>query len=372
MIYRLFFKLVLERIDPECAHALASGALRRATRMPPARSVLRRALGARDPRLEVRALGRTFPSPLGVAAGVDKDASWFDGLGAIGFGFVEVGTVTALPQDGNPGKRVFRLTRDRALLNRMGFPNPGARALVDRLRRRSGETIVGINVGKSRLVVMEDAGDDYRASLRLLARLSDYVVLNVSSPNTPGLREMQASERLRSLVAAVRDELADSGGDVPVLVKIAPDLGDQEIDSLADLCVELRLDGIVAINTTVDLGVLAASADEAAAMGFGGVSGAPLKARALEVLRRLHARVGDDLVLISVGGIETADDVWQRVLAGATLVQAYTGFVYGGPLWPRRINRELAERTRAAGSSSIQELIGLQGRAHTGRSGRSG
>lgn len=371
MIYRFLFKLILRRIEPESAHALAARSLGRLTRRPRARVLVRRFLAPRDPHLEVRALGLTFPSPLGAAAGVDKDASWFDGLGAIGFGFVEVGTITAVAQPGNPGQRIFRLPADRALLNRMGFPNPGAVALVGRLGRRSRETIVGINLGKSKVASLVEAGADYAASSRLLAGLADYLVLNVSSPNTPGLRDMQATERLRSLVADVRSGLADAPRRVPILVKISPDLTDHEIDALADLAIERGLDGIVAVNTTVERGVLTASAREAAGLGLGGVSGAPLKARALEVLRRLYARAGDDLVLISVGGIETADDVWARVLAGATLVQAYTGFVYGGPLWPSRVNRELADRTREAGRSSIQELVGQEAEGLQ-RSGRSG
>jgi dihydroorotate dehydrogenase len=358
VIYRSLFRLFLQRIDAELAHALASRGLRAATAMPGLRTIIRRVLNRRDARLEVSALGLRFSSPLGVAAGVDKDASWFESLGALGFGFVEVGSVTARPQPGNPRPRVFRLTHDRALINTMGFPNPGAGVVAGRLRRRSGRTIVGVNVGKSQDAPLEGAGDDYRSAVRALAPSSDYVVINVSSPNTPGLREMQAVEHLRPLLADVRSELEAAGGEVPLLIKIGPDLSDDQLDAVADLAVTLELDGIVAVNTTVDRGGLVASSDTAAAIDGGGVSGAPLRARSLEVLQRLRARVGDKLVLISVGGVETEDDVWERILAGATLIQAFTGFVYGGPAWPRRMNRELARRVRDAGRSSIQELVG--------------
>lgn len=357
MIYRLCFRLLLRRIDPERAHALASRTLRAAMALPAARTLARRVLACPDPRLEVRALGLTFPSPLGVAAGVDKDATWFEGLGALGFGFVEVGTVTARAQDGNPQPRVFRLVRDRALLNRMGFPNPGAERVAQRLRRRTGRTIVGANVGKSKAAAMERIGDDYRASVRQLAPAADYVVLNVSSPNTPGLRDVQAVELLRPLLADVRSELDAANLRVPLLVKIGPDVSDEGLDAVADLAMTPAVDGIVAVNTTTDRSGLS-SFELAMSVDGGGVSGAPLKGRALEVLQRLRARVGDEVTLVSVGGIETPEDAWTRILAGATLVQAYTGLVYGGPAWPRRMNRELARRVRDARRSSIQELVG--------------
>jgi dihydroorotate dehydrogenase len=342
LIYRTLFQLVLRRFDAERVHVLVAATMRTLCALPLVGGTLRRLLAPRDPALEVEALGLTFPSPLGVAAGLDKDATWFDALGDLGFGFVEVGTVTAHGQSGNPRPRVHRLPRDRALLNSMGFPNEGAEAVAERLRRRDGRTIVGVNVGKAKDVAVEDAVDDYRASVRLLAPHADYLVVNVSSPNTPGLRSMQAVEALRPLVRAVQAELEALGVAPPLLVKIAPDLLDAEIDAVADLALELDLAGIVAVNTTTDFGVLEHSADAASAIGRGGVSGAPLASRSLEVLRRLRERVGDDLVLISVGGVMTPGDARDRLRAGATLVQAYTGLVYGGPLWPRRVSRALA------------------------------
>jgi dihydroorotate dehydrogenase len=359
LIYRLLFGFVLQRIDAERAHALAATSLRLAIAIPGVRAMLRRLTRPADA-LRVRALGRTFPSPVGIPAGVDKGATWFEALGALGFGFVEVGTVTALAQPGNPRPRIRRLAGDRALLNSMGFPNPGAGAAAARLRRRTADTIVAANVGKSKAAPLEAAGADYRASVRLVAPHSDFLVLNVSSPNTPGLRDMQAIEALASLVADVRAELSALGANPPLLVKIAPDLPDERIDAIADLAVELGLDGIVAVNTTPARDGL--RSDPALWEGKpGGISGAPLKARALAVLQRLHRRVGDRLVLVSVGGIETAEDAWERILAGASLVQAYTGFVYGGPLWPHTINRGLLALARRDGFASLEDAIGAGG-----------
>jgi dihydroorotate dehydrogenase len=296
--------------------------------------------------LRVRALGLEFPGPLGLAAGFDKDARGTRGLAALGFGFVEVGTVTARAQPGNPRPRMFRLTADRALVNRMGFNNAGAAAAAARLARARGGPVVGVNIGKTRAVPDADAAADYAASARAVAAVADYVVVNVSSPNTPGLRDLQAADRLRPVLVAVRAALdaAAPGRRVPLLVKIAPDLADADVDAVADLALELGLDGIIATNTTTSRDGLASPAAEVAAAGAGGLSGPPLRARSLAVLRRLHARAGDRLVLIAAGGIETPDDAWERLRAGATLVQAYTGFVYGGPLWPRRMHAGLARR----------------------------
>jgi dihydroorotate dehydrogenase len=363
MLFRLFYRLVLERVPPEGAHALASWALRALGAVPGGRAAVRRLAFPRDGSLEVRALGLAFPTPLGVAAGVDKTATWFEELGAIGFGFVEVGTVTAVAQRGEPKPRVARVPAERALVNRMGFPNPGAQVFARRLARRAGETIVGVNIGKSRIAPLDEAAADYIRTVRVLGRLADYVVVNVSSPNTPGLRDMQAVDRLRPLLTAVRGELRASGARAPLLVKISPDLSDEDLDAIADLALELSLDGVVAVNTTVDRSALSASTPQAESIG-GGISGAPLKPRALAVLERLYARVGDRLVLVSVGGIETAGDAWARILAGATLLQANTGFVYGGPAWPARINRGLARRVRDAGATSIQELVGVGAHGH--------
>lgn len=356
MIYRLLYTLLLSRIDAERVHHLTARGLFAVVRVSPLRRLLRALLAPREPALRVRALGLDLPSPLGLAAGFDKDAAGVDAYAALGFGFVEVGTITAQGQPGNSGTRIFRLTPERALVNRMGFPNAGAAAAEERLRARDrSATVVGVNVGKTRAA--EDADADYRESVRRLAPHADYLVLNVSSPNTPGLRDMQAVDRLAELVAAVRAELDGVSRQPPLLVKIAPDLSDDDLDAIADLALRERLDGLIATNTTIDRGTLR---DPAApdVPAEGGISGAPLAPRALAVLRRLHARADGQLTLISVGGIETADDAWERIRAGATLVQAYTGFVYGGPLWPRRINRGLARRVREAGLGSVGEAVG--------------
>lgn len=363
-MYRIFFRLFFEPMDAERAHDFGVAVLRAVTWPAWSRRLLRRLTAPRDPRLEVHALGHTFPSPLGVAAGMDKDARSFRGLWALGFGYVEVGTITREEQKGASGKRVFRLTADRAIVNRMGFPNPGAAVGARRLGEARKPILVGANVGKSKDATLKDAGADYKASVRDLAPVSDYLVINVSSPNTPGLREMQAVQLLRPLIADVRQELHDVGAQVPMLIKIGPDLHDDELDAIADLAMELELDGIVAVNTTVDRsGLTNSSPEEAALLPGGGICGAPLKGRSLQVLRRLHARVGSSLVLVSVGGIEGPDDVWERILAGATLVQSYTGFMYGGPAWPRKVNRALSRRVREEGYRSIQELVGMAGAA---------
>lgn len=356
MVYRLFFTAILQRVPAERAHHLAMRSARLVCGIPGVAALLRRLLRPRDPVLAVSALGRSFPSPLGVAGGTDKDLTWFEELGALGFGFVEGGTVTALAQPGNPGERVWRLPADRALLNRMGFPNGGAEAAAPRIAGPR-HTILGVNIGKSKAVPVEEAAADYRASARLLASRADFMVVNVSSPNTPGLRDMQAVEPLRGLLTAVQEELRAVGAEaLPLLVKIGPDLADEDVDAVADLAVELGLDGIIATNTTVSRSGLRSPPE--LYRREGGVSGAPLKARSLAVLERLHARVGDRLVLVSVGGIESAEDAWRRIAAGASLVQAYTGFVYGGPLWPSRLNRQLARRVRGAGFASIAEAVG--------------
>jgi dihydroorotate dehydrogenase len=361
-VYRLVFRVVLRRVPAEAAHR-AGFWLIRAAGVPGVAGVLRRWLGPRDPVLRVRALGLEFPGPVGLAAGFDKDARGVAGLAALGFGFVEVGTVTARAQPGNPRPRMFRLPADRALVNRMGFNNEGAAAAAARLRRladggRLGNgtgVIVGVHTDKTKAVPDEEAARDYAASARAVAGVADYVVVNVSSPNTPGLRDLQAADRLKPVLVAVREALdATADHRVPLLVKIAPDLADTDVDAIADLALELGLDGIVATNTTVSRDGLASSPADVAAAGAGGLSGAPLRGRALAVLRRLRARAGDRLVLIAAGGIETGDDAWERLEAGATLVQAYTGFIYGGPLWPRRVHAALARRLRSAKPSETR------------------
>ena len=341
-------------VPPERIHTLVFAALRAATATEPARRQLRRALAPHDPILASTVFGVSFPGPLGLAAGFDKDGLGLHTWGPLGFGYAEVGTVTAQAQPGNPQPRLFRLPADRGLLNRMGFNNHGAGQLALRLARHHPDVPIGVNIGKSKATPPERAVDDYRSSARLLGPLAAYLVVNVSSPNTPGLRDLQAVEALRPILTAVLAETS-----TPVLVKIAPDLSDEDVDAVADLAVELGLAGIVATNTTISRAGLRTPGVDT--LGPGGISGPPVADRALAVLRRLRARVGTRLVLISVGGIETAEDAWQRITAGAALLQGYTGFVYGGGLWARDIHDGIAARLHAGGFSSLAEAVGSAG-----------
>lgn len=345
-VYRWLFDHALVRVDAETAHRAGFGALR------VARPVLKGLdrLDHRGPHTArpVRAMGIDFPGVLGLAAGFDKNAEGIDALAALGFGFVEVGTVTGEPQPGNPRPRLFRLPKDRAVVNRMGFNNDGAEAVARRLeeRRRRGPAkpvIVGVNIGKTKVVPEEHAVADYEKSTRLLAPYADYLVVNVSSPNTPGLRDLQAVEKLRPLLEAVRRQ-ADAVTEqrVPLLVKIAPDLSDEDVLAVADLAGAIGLDGVVATNTTISREGLVSSPRDIERAGAGGLSGGPLRQRSLEVLRLLRGRLDPDLTVISVGGISTSADARERLDAGATLLQAYTAFVYEGALWPSRVQRDLA------------------------------
>ncbi len=337
-MYRALIRPLLYLLPAETAHHLAFGLLRAVAAIPGMKKLLRRAFHRRDASLRVHALGLDFPNPVGLAAGFDKDAIGYEALGALGFGFVEVGTLTGRPQPGNPRPRLFRLPEDRALVNRMGFNNRGSADAVSRLEQPR-ETIVGVNIGKTKQVPEHEAIADYVASAKRLGAHADYVVVNVSSPNTPGLRDLQATEKLRPLLSAVREALNEvsPGRSVPLLVKIAPDLADEDVDAVANLALELGLDGIIATNTTVQRESLQSSPAAVERCGEGGLSGPPIHSRSLEVLRRLKERVGDRLTLISVGGIDTAEQVRERLAAGATLVQIYTAFVYEGPFVAKRL-----------------------------------
>lgn len=295
-----------------------------------------------ESRLAVQAMGLHFDGPFGLAAGFDKNAVAIKPLGDLGFSHVEIGTVTAMAQPGNPKPRLFRLIEDSALINRMGFNNEGAEAVAGRLaklRAKYGNQlpIIGVNIGKSRAVEVDAAVADYQTSARLLAQHADYLAVNVSSPNTPGLRSLQSVEALRPILLAVQSEAAGK----PILVKIAPDLADDDVLAVADLTLELGLAGVIATNTTISRAGLATDVAKVEAIGAGGLSGAPLKARSSEVLALLKGRIGERAIIISVGGVETAQDVADRLAAGATLVQGYTGFIYLGPLWARKINIDL-------------------------------
>ncbi|GHE54101.1 quinone-dependent dihydroorotate dehydrogenase [Streptomyces griseoaurantiacus] len=367
-MYPLFFRLVFSRLAPERAHHLAVRWIRLVARVPVLRTFVAAALAPRHKELRTEALGLRLHSPFGLAAGFDKNALAIDGLAMLGFDHVEIGTVTGEPQPGNPRKRLFRLVQDRALINRMGFNNEGSAAVAARLAARTPvfRTVLGVNIGKTKVVPEEEAAADYVKSAERLAPHADYLVVNVSSPNTPGLRNLQATQALRPLLTAVREaaDRAVTGRRVPLLVKIAPDLADEDVDAVADLAVELGLDGIIATNTTVAREGLGLRADPSVTAETGGLSGAPLKERSLEVLRRLHARVGDRVTLVGVGGIEDAEDAWRRILAGATLVQGYSAFIYQGPFWARGIHKGLAARLRSSPYATLADAVGADVRKH--------
>jgi dihydroorotate dehydrogenase len=372
-LYHHLFDRVLVHTDAETAHHAAFTAIRAAgvpgrgwSRLRSTTGALRSTTEGLSSGVETthRVMGLDFPGLLGVAAGFDKNATAIDGLAALGFGFVEVGTVTGEPQPGNPRPRLVRLPADLAVVNRMGFNNDGAEVVARRLasrRTRPRSTLgsrvpLGINIGKTKVVPEDAAVGDYEKSTGLLAPHADYLVVNVSSPNTPGLRDLQSVAKLEPLLRAVRrraDDVTDRH--VPLLVKIAPDLDDADVLAVADLAMDLSLDGIVATNTTIAREGLASAPRDVEAAGGGGLSGAPLRARADEVVRLLRQRVGPDLVLIGVGGLSTPDDAVARLEAGADLLQGYTGFVYEGPWWPRRMNRGIdhhLDRTRPRGADA--------------------
>ena len=345
-MYRLLFDLVLRRMDPERAHHLAFVLISAVGRVPGLRTVVSRVLGVPRPGAgAVRVWGRTLPGRFGLAAGFDKDARAVEGLAMLGFSFVEIGTVTAHPQPGNERPRLWRVLDQRALRNRMGFNNEGSEAVAARLRRlratpHGRSLVVGVNIGKTKVTPAEQAAADYATSAGRLAPWADYLVVNVSSPNTPGLRDLQAVDALRPVLVATRvaaDEATARAGRpaVPVLVKIAPDLSDDDVDAVADLVAELGLDGVVAVNTTI-----------AHDLGPGGLSGPPVLARGLDVVARLRTRLGPAAVVVGVGGISDAADAREYLAVGATLVQAYTGLVYHGPAFAARISRALASDAR--------------------------
>jgi len=338
-MYRFIFTTFLSRLDPERAHTLAYRVIEALPTLGVG-SVVRR-FTRPDPRLRVSTLGLEFDSPFGVAAGFDKEGAAIRGLGQLGFGHIEVGTITAKAQPGNEKPRLFRLVADRAVINRMGFNNHGAKdasAVIAKAAARTDRPVIGINIGKSRVVDVDDAITDYLESTSILAPLADYLVVNVSSPNTPGLRGLQELEKLTPLLEAVKH----AAGSTPVLVKIAPDLSDEGAKKIAELAVA-TLDGIIATNTTLSRSGLSTPASVVEAAGAGGLSGPPVAVRSLELLKLIRSIVPADFCVISVGGVETGQDVAERLAAGATLVQGYTAFLYRGPLWARQINRYLAK-----------------------------
>ncbi len=344
-LYGRFARPLLFALEPEKAHRAAIAALRAGItpRAP-----------APDPRLERSILGLTFPSPIGMAAGFDKDAEVPDATLALGFGFVEVGTVTPRPQAGNPRPRQFRLRDDRAIINRMGFNNAGFDAVLQRLEARRQAGIVGVNIGANK-----DSADriaDYAAGVARFAPVADYLTVNISSPNTPGLRDLQAGDRLDALLSAVTEARAAADRRVPLLVKVAPDLEAGEVLNLVATVVRHGIDGMIVANTTLDRTGLS----DRRAREDGGLSGQPLFVRSTRLLARVRRLAGDRLVLIGAGGVDSADTSWDKLAAGADLVQLYTGLVYEGPTLPARINAGLAARLDEEGYDSIADVVGTR------------
>lgn len=335
MLYSLILRTVFVRFKPETIHHWVVAGVRFASAI----GVLRLVRPSKKQVTRVEAFGLRFDGPFGLAAGFDKNAKAIRALGDLGFSHIEIGTVTALAQPGNPKPRLFRLLADRALINRMGFNNEGAEAVARRLAKLRSKNIknlpvIGVNIGKSKVTSVEEAAGDYRFSAKSLAPYADYLAVNVSSPNTPGLRSLQSVEALEPILKAVINESLSK----PVLVKIAPDLADEDILAVADLATRLGLAGVIATNTTISRAGLKTASEKVSALGEGGLSGAPLKARSLEVLDLLKKNY-PALKVISVGGVEFKSEVDERLAAGATLVQGYTGFIYCGPFWARKLNK---------------------------------
>ena len=336
MLYKALFKLVFSRLDPEKAHYLGMFVIKLIgfTRLSKFSQ-----FGVRTKSVQV--LGLDFAGPFGIAAGFDKNAIAVKELGELGFSHVEIGTVTRHPQPGNPKPRLYRLIKDQALINRMGFNNEGADQVARRLTklRASGAKlpVIGVNIGKSRITELVDAVSDYEYSAKALAPVADYIAVNVSSPNTPGLRSLQDIDQLEPILVAV----SHSALGKPVLVKIAPDLEDSAVVEVAALVRKLRLAGVIAANTTIKRDGLETSAQQVDSFGAGGLSGPVLATRSKEVLVLLRKELGKEFVVISVGGVVNGADVAERLSLGADLVQGYTGFVYQGPLWAKKINGSL-------------------------------
>ena len=338
MLYTLLFKMIFTRFDPENVHHFVAGCLKFGSKIGVTKIFRLRKSQTR----EVEAFGLKFAGPFGLAAGFDKNGELIIPLSDLGFSHIEVGTVTAKAQPGNEKPRLFRLTEDRALINRMGFNNDGASALAARLTKlretNKSLPIIGVNIGKSKITPIEDAVSDYETSAKLLAPLADYIAVNVSSPNTPGLRSLQDVESLKPILEAVMKQAKSK----PVLVKIAPDLANEDISEIAKLALSLGLAGVIATNTTISRTGLKTDSRKVEEIGAGGLSGLPVQARSLEVLKLLNQVLAGRIAIVSVGGVETWSDVAERLALGATLVQGYTGFIYQGPFWARTINRKLS------------------------------
>ena len=348
-MYKQLIKPILFSIDPEKIHHYVFNLLKTAFRLPGAEAAARKLYCLNDPRLKRRVFGIDFPNPVGLAAGFDKNALLFNELAALGFGFIETGTLTPRPQPGNPLPRLFRLPKDEALINRMGFNNDGMKAAAKRLRRKKPGFIIGGNIGKNKTTPNEDAVKDYLLCFHELYDHVDYFVVNVSSPNTPGLRELQEKGPLTAILRSLKDAgavLSTDSGNVPkpILLKIAPDLSNSQLDDIIEIVKATGTDGIIAANTTISREGLQSSDQELSAVGAGGLSGRPLASRATQVISYLVEKSGNAFPVIGVGGIHSPQDALEKLAAGASLVQIYTGFIYEGPGLVKRINKAILQR----------------------------
>ena len=352
-IYRSLVRPLLFRLPPETAHTLALHSLP----LIPRKLIAR---GFSTPELRSERFGVSFPNPVGLAAGLDKNGVALRPLAALGFGFIEAGTVTYHPQPGNPRPRLFRLSKDEALINRAGFNNEGAAAFAKRVEHARPDCVLGVSIGKSKITPMAEATADYLASFDLVCDIADYIAINVSSPNTPQLRELQQSQQLTELLTALQTRRQELQKHVPLLVKLSPDLERRDLEAIVEVIVRLKIDGIIATNTTVSRDNLQTDAKLVAACGDGGLSGRPLKNRATQVIAELYELTGGRIPLIGVGGIFNAEDAWEKICAGASLVQLYTGFIYQGPRIAKEINEGLAALLARAGFANLDEAVGCR------------
>ncbi len=363
-IYRSIVRPILFRLPPESVHEFALHSLSAVLSSKAARKFASGHL-QREPFGALKRFGLEFSNPVGLAAGFDKNGTAAQALAALGFGSIEVGSVTSEPQPGNPRPRLFRLPRDRALINRAGFNNCGATQLAEHIRRRRPECVLGVNIGKSRTVPIEDAVADYLKSFDAVYDIADYIAINVSSPNTPNLRELQRPEMLAGLLGRLQtrnDDLAQrhSCSRKPLLLKIAPDLSESEIESIVNIATSLKIDGLIATNTTLSREGLQTSRREVESYGDGGLSGAPLRHRSNEVIALIYRLTRGKLPIIGVGGIFTAADAWEKICAGASLIQLYTGFIHEGPGVARRINEGLSDILKREGLRTFDEAVGCR------------
>ncbi|RNI31296.1 quinone-dependent dihydroorotate dehydrogenase [Rufibacter latericius] len=340
-MYKNLLRPLLFKVDPEKVHHLTTSALKTGFQLPLAKAISRGMFQVSDKRLERKVFGLTFPNPVGLAAGFDKDARLIDEFAEMGFGFIEIGTLTPKPQAGNPKPRLFRLPQDGAIINRMGFNNEGVDQAVERLRSRKSNVIVGGNIGKNKVTPNEQALQDYLYCFDALYDVVDYFVVNVSSPNTPDLRALQEKEPLRDLLSNLQNRNQGKAKPKPLLLKIAPDLNQAQLDDIVEIAAQTQLSGVIGTNTTISREGLQTSGQRITEIGAGGLSGKPLTSASTEVLRYLRKQLPEAIRLIGVGGIMTPEDAVEKLAAGADLVQLYTGFIYEGPSLIRQINERL-------------------------------